>query len=319
VIRRFITHIPLLTICCATSVYALESKIEAPTSQETQTIAYAANPDSIATIEEAVSFDKAAALYKQNDFPAAFAAFSRLAAKGDARSQTILALMYKFGEGTQINTKKAFSLYQQAAKQGYAPAQFHTGKLYAEGLDTNPDLIKAEYWLKEAANQGFARAENTLAEVLESRHHSRSTLGYEDKSPKGSQSEADNPKRINTKGWDFRLPKSYSIENEQQAQTLPTSIQFNNPESIRKEKKYSAQLGAMASQSAANNLWMALREKNPQVFNNLEPQISNITNPKGLIYRLRTGHFSSYAEAQNFCTKLYQKDGYTGCLATEDR
>ena len=43
-------------------------------------------------------FDSASQAYQNQDYRTAFAEFSELAEAGDARSQTVLAIMYKYGE-----------------------------------------------------------------------------------------------------------------------------------------------------------------------------------------------------------------------------
>jgi TPR repeat protein len=261
------------------------------------------------------AFDEAAALYKQNNFPAAFAAFTRLAEKGDARSQTILALMYKFGEGTQIDTQKAFTLYQMAAEQGYAPAQFRTGELYAEGLDIGPNLNKAEFWLNQAAKQGFDRAQSTLVEVQESRRFISRDISSKPIEKNGHLSEINKQslQTRRTKNWDLRLPLNYFIENEQQTPKNKNPTTVENDYST-KVKTYSAQIGAMTSKDSANNLWIKLGESHPELFKDLKPQISISRESTGITYRIRTGEFLTYNEAQNFCNILLENERYSGCI-----
>ena len=47
-------------------------------------------------------FDKGAAAYKRGDFETALAVFRPLAENGDARAQSILGLMYSYGEGVTV-------------------------------------------------------------------------------------------------------------------------------------------------------------------------------------------------------------------------
>ncbi|MFT5208998.1 MAG: hypothetical protein ACI9CE_000716 [Flavobacterium sp.] len=264
------------------------------------------------------AFDEATTLYKQNNFPAAFAAFTRLAKEGDPRSQTILALMYKFGEGTQIDTQKAFTLYKFAAEQGYAPAQFHTGKFYAKGLDSNPNLTKAEFWLNEAVKQGFSRAENSLVEVQKSQIFiSRDSASKpSEKNDNLSEIKKEHLQARKTKNWDLRLPLHYYIGNEQQVpkdKSLPTN------ENLEKVGIYIAQIGVVTSQNSANNLWMKLSESLPELFKDLKPQISLSRESTGIIYRIRTGEYLTYIDAQNFCNILLENDGHTACLPIKQR
>ena len=261
-----------------------------------------------------MAFEEASALYKQNNFPAAFAAFTRLAEKGDARSQTILALMYKFGEGTQIDTQKSFTLYQMAAEQGYAPAQFRTGELYAEGIDIDPNLNKAEFWLDQAAKQGFSRAKSSLAEVQESKRFIGRGVSLKPIKKNGHLSEINKQhlRTRRTKNWDLRLPSNYFIENEQQTPKNKIPMTENDPST--NVKTYSAQIGSMTSKDSAHNLWIELGKSYPALFKDLKPQISISRESTGITYRIRTGAFLTYNDAQNFCNILLENARYSDCL-----
>ena len=61
-------------------------------------------------------FESAAESYRHNDYARALPAFTRLAKQGDARAQTVLALMYKYGEGTAEDVKTAFYWYQNTTQ-----------------------------------------------------------------------------------------------------------------------------------------------------------------------------------------------------------
>src|ERR1035441_10056057 len=73
---------------------------------------------SIAEIESrAISF------YQQEKFSEAFTLYRQGADLGSARSQTILAYMYAFGQGTSRDPRQAFEWMSKAAEQGYAGAE----------------------------------------------------------------------------------------------------------------------------------------------------------------------------------------------------
>ena len=66
--------------------------------------------------QAASEFEQAAESYRNHNYAVALPAFTKLAEQGDARAQTVLALMHKYGEGTQENPLLAFKWYQRAAK-----------------------------------------------------------------------------------------------------------------------------------------------------------------------------------------------------------
>jgi len=228
------------------------------------------------------SFETAAELYKANNFPAAFTAFTKLAEAGDARAQTVLALMYKYGEGTEVDNKKAFKWYQTAAEQGYAPAQFHTGSLYADGLENDIDLQKAEFWFSKAAKQGFTRAHDKLAQINPGSANNGEIKAW-------------------SKEWDLRLPVNYRLDTDP-------------AEPVKLDNRYRVQVGAMLSQTAANRLWTSLAQAHPVLFKDFQPAFSLSQDPKRQVYRIQTGPFASFREARNFCDTLLGKTLNAGCL-----
>ena len=104
------------------------------------------------------SFEEAAKLYQQDKFAAALPLFKTLAASGDPKAQTVLALMYKDGEGTSPNPKQALQWYKVAADQDYPPAQFYLGNMYDLGIGTEKEPELANYWIERSAALGFHRA-----------------------------------------------------------------------------------------------------------------------------------------------------------------
>ena len=102
------------------------------------------------------------ALWLSHDYEEVFKCFKRLAEQGHAQAQYNLGLLYRNGEGTLTDKKKAFYWYTQAAEQGLAAAQHNLGVLYSNGEGTLTDKKKAFYWFTQAAEQGDAQAQYKL-------------------------------------------------------------------------------------------------------------------------------------------------------------
>ena len=127
-------------------------------------LAVAASPSAAATYEEGM------AAYQRQDFAAAAEAFEGLAADGDARAQSALAILHARGEGAPKDLAKAQELFEAAAKQDYAPAQYHLGRMLMSDSDAQggKDAAKAAEWFEKAAGQGHVLANYALALL----HHS---------------------------------------------------------------------------------------------------------------------------------------------------
>ena len=86
---------------------------------------------------------------------------SRQAERGDARSQSRLALAYLRGDGVSIDPAAAIGWSRMAAAQGEPSAQFILATLYASGVKPDPQL--AVRWLATAASRGNIKAMHNLA------------------------------------------------------------------------------------------------------------------------------------------------------------
>ena len=111
------------------------------------------------------SFDRGASAYKRGDYETALAVFRPLAENGDARAQSILALMYSYGEGVPVDYRESARWYRRAAEQGSNVAQYNLGMLYLEGRGVSQDTDKAIDWLTTAADGGHFRARNELEKL----------------------------------------------------------------------------------------------------------------------------------------------------------
>ena len=82
-----------------------------------------------------------------------------LAEKGSAEAQHTLGLMYRSGEGVDVNLEDAVTWLKKAAKQNYAEAQYELGNIYYNGVDDIPkDAEQAVFWYAKAVIQENANA-----------------------------------------------------------------------------------------------------------------------------------------------------------------
>ena len=247
---------------------------------------------SVITNGKIADFDSAATLYKQKDYNAAFAAFMTLSEAGDPRAKTVLAMMYKYGEGTPQDMTKALAWYESAAEQGYALAQFHTGNMYVMGSGVEPDPDRAFLWLTLASDQGLDAAINKLDELSDELPVNR------------------NPDEVVpwSKNWDFRLPNSLQLSQP------PYQSQSQLSEGSKQKVKYRVQVGAMQSHAAAVHLWQLLQETHADLFAQLLPRIILSEATHRRIYRIQAGPFSNHKEASRFCERLLSQPVQAGCL-----
>jgi hypothetical protein len=231
-------------------------------------------------------FDTAAELYRQKQYPAAFAAFSELAETGDPRAQTITALMYKFGEGTEQNFPLAFKWYFAAAQQGYPAAQYHTGVMLADGQGIETNQEAAIKWLTLSAENGFDRAIDKLADL----NASAQVLGQS----------SDELLAWST-NWDLSLPADLKLNDQDQRALEPDPV-------------YLVQVGAMSTQGAANKLWQVLTSHHQALFEGRNPIITLADNSDRRVYRIQTGPFDDFRSADEFCNRLMASTIQAGCL-----
>lgn len=229
-------------------------------------------------------FDAAADIYRRSDYKGAMEAFLTLAELGDARAQTVLALMYKYGEGVPLDLERSFGWYKEAAELGYAPAQFHTGVSLAEGIGTPIDNDQAIHWLALSAEAGFERAQDKLQEL-------------------NATGAADIPVASDlivwSKNWDFNLP---------------VDIRFQLDEQPASEDSFRVQFGAMSTEQAAHSLWNLITQCDLAMFSGFPLLISQSIESTRTLYRVQTGPFNTLEDAAEFCQKLRGKIE-TGCLS----
>jgi TPR repeat protein len=112
--------------------------------------------------EPAVGIDAAYAAYRKRDGETALRLARTLADKGDARAQTLLALIHYDGVGVPRDDGEATKWFRRAADSGNGTAQFHLGVMYAEGRGVPQNFAQAEKWYLTAAEQNFPQAQYNL-------------------------------------------------------------------------------------------------------------------------------------------------------------
>ena len=227
----------------------------------------------------APSFDQGAALYRDQNYAAALPIFLALAREGDVQAQTVLAMMFRYGEGTPVDPETALSVYRLAAEAGHAPAQYQMGVMLRDGEGVTPNEAAALRWFQQAAQNGYDKAR----------------LAIEDLSP--SQSLTSNPGEPmpqRTEPWNFELPPNVSQSLSKQAVARPQPS-F--------ERGFRVQLAATRSKEAAIDLWEFLKQEFPQLTSSL-PYTVSVFEPDDqspTLYRLRVGDFRTEQSARRFC------------------
>jgi hypothetical protein len=110
-------------------------------------------------------FEAGADAYNRGDYKTALSLFRPLAENGEPKAQTILGLMYSYGEGVGVEFREAAIWYRRAAEQSYGVAQYSLAMLYLEGKGVPLNTDEAVKWLTLAAEGGHARANRQLRQM----------------------------------------------------------------------------------------------------------------------------------------------------------
>ena len=223
-------------------------------------------------------FDSAVKAYRERHYAAAYREFLSMAKAGNARAQTIIAMMNRDGESVTPDARKAFSWYMKAARQDYGPAMYQVGTMYADGKGIAADRDKAIYWLRKAAEAGVKRAAGKLT-ALNANLPAQPAPAMADGKPRP---------------WNFRVP------NHIQAMDGPLK-------KLDPEANYRVELGSMKTREGAGRLWDALTRLAPDVMKNAEPIIELAEHSDRRLYRVQTGPFDGLAAARRFCEQLQRR------------
>ena len=85
--------------------------------------------------------------YVRGDFAKARDLFAPLAEQGNARAMSVLANMYRYGDGVEPDPERSVRLYRQAASLGDVAAQYELAQLYLVGFGVDQSVVHALMWL----------------------------------------------------------------------------------------------------------------------------------------------------------------------------
>jgi TPR repeat protein len=123
----------------------------------------ALNPDTSRQIMQEAQRQGQAA-YEQGNYSEAFRLLHPAAEAGNPNAQYLIAIMYDFGRGREINHEEANVWYLKAAEQEQDDAQFNLAISYQRGEGIEADDDQAVYWLSRAAANGDADALQVLTD-----------------------------------------------------------------------------------------------------------------------------------------------------------
>ncbi|MCK4252229.1 SEL1-like repeat protein [candidate division WOR-3 bacterium] len=107
-------------------------------------------------------------------FSRAFPGLQELAEKGDARAQTELSSLYRYGwGGIEKDTEKSLMWNRKAVEQGFPRAMYIEGIIYYNGLGVEKDYEEAKVWFEKLAEAGDKKSQFQLANMYFNGH------GYE--------------------------------------------------------------------------------------------------------------------------------------------
>lgn len=110
----------------------------------------------------AAQMEQARAAFDKEDYAAAYALYKPAADQGTAEAQYRIALMHKFGWGTERDHAVAARLFRAAADQAHAEAQSELAIYYKDGRGVAKDMAQAAAWFQKASEQGVGIAQLNL-------------------------------------------------------------------------------------------------------------------------------------------------------------
>ena len=293
-------------------------------------------------------FDKGANAYKRGDYETALAVFRPLAENGDPKAQSILALMYSYGEGVPVDFTEAARWYRRAAEQNSNVAQYNLGMLYAEGKGVPQDTDEAIFWLTKAADGGHFRARNELARLDAGAYSALDSPAQDSlEAPPTVATEAEPRSVVLTKREPTRRSKPPVTTSPTTKVVMASAPQARSPEPVNNHTAapaskapesepapttvapaapaaraapagaaYRVQLAASRSEENIRRDWSSYQQRYGDIFAGLDGSVerAEVGEEKTVWYRLRVGPFASAASARELCEKLSERGVKTGCL-----
>jgi len=266
-------------------------------------------------------FDKGAFAYKRGDFETALAVFRPLAEKGDAKAQSILGLMYSYGEGVPVDFREAARWYRRAAEQSSSVAQYNLGMFYLEGKGVSQNTDEAITWLTKAADGGHFRARSELAKLDVGSYSNLASIPSASLEAPPTMSTAESESRsvvMRTPAPPAPEPRTTSTAAKAtMASTAasPTPTRTNN-NAQSSNRVYRVQLAASRSEEYIRRDWSSYQKRYSDIFAGLDGSVerAEVGEEKTVWYRLRVGPFASVASAKELCAKLAAGNIKIGCL-----
>ncbi len=116
-------------------------------------------------IEVAELVNEGEKFYDMGLYRDAFKKLHQAAEQGHVLSQYNIGVMYKKGQGVDINFKEAAKWYLKAANQGFTEAQYNIGVMLYEGEGVEQNYKEAFNWFLKAANSGNVIAKRVLGSM----------------------------------------------------------------------------------------------------------------------------------------------------------
>ncbi len=286
-------------------------------------------------------YDKGASAYKRGDFETALAVFRPLAENGDAKAQSILGLMYSYGEGVPVDYRESARWYRRAADQSSSVAQYNLGMFYLEGKGVSQNTDEAISWLIKAADGGHFRARSELAK-LDAGSYSDLTSppSVSLETPPTMTAANAEPRSVVLRMPQPTVPEpkvapkatgsaamavtasatATAMPAKKNDQTNAHAKANNNAPAAQpatsNNRVYRVQLASSRSEEYIRRDWSSYQQRYSDIFAGLDASVerAEIGEEKTVWYRLRVGPFDSVASAKELCTKLAARNVKTGCL-----
>lgn len=284
-------------------------------------------------------FDKGASAYKRGDFETALAVFRPLAESGDAKAQSILGLMYSYGEGVPEDYRESARWYRRAAEQGSSVAQYNLGMFYLEGQGVSQNTDAAMEWLTKSADGGHFRARSELAKLDPGTYSDlASPPNVSLEAPPTMTATAAEPRSVVLRkpqpavSAPKTAPKTTgSAATAMTASATATSARKNDHSKANSNtdnnaraaqpttsnnRVYRVQLASSRSEEYIRRDWSSYQQRYSDIFDGLDASVerAEIGEEKTVWYRLRVGPFASAAAAKKLCATLAARNVKTGCL-----
>ena len=112
-------------------------------------------------------FRKAWDLHNSENYSEAMKWYLLSAEKGNATAMNNISVAYAFGNGVEVDCKKAFEWMKKAAENGHVPAYYTLAVKYAQGSGTERNFEEAENWANRIPqnDQNYKKAQDLLKHV----------------------------------------------------------------------------------------------------------------------------------------------------------